>query len=91
MPSVVGLPNGRVFVGPPGHPGLATAGTGDVLAGTLVGLLARGMDAAEAAVCALHLGTAAAEHLGATRAAASLVAGDLLDALPFVLRTRFHA
>lgn len=89
MPSVVGLPDGRVFVGPPGHSGLATAGTGDVLAGTVVGLLAQGMDAAEAAVCALHLGTAAAEHLGTTHAAASLVAGDLLDALPLVLRARF--
>jgi NAD(P)H-hydrate epimerase len=91
MPSVVGTPDGRVFVGPPGHPGLATAGTGDVLAGTLVGLLAQGVDAAEAAVCALHLGTAAAEHLGATRAAAALVATDLIGALPSVLRTRFDA
>jgi len=91
MPSVVGLPDGRVFVGPPGHPGLATAGTGDVLAGMVVGLLARGMDAAEAAVCALHLGTAAAEHLSATRAAASLVATDLLDAVPHVLHARYGA
>src|SRR5690606_27136863 len=91
MPSVVGLPDGRAFVGPPGHPGLATAGTGDVLAGTLVGLLAQRMDAAEAAVCALHLGTAAAEHLGATRAAAGLVATDLIDALPHVLHARYGA
>ncbi|MDX1419967.1 MAG: NAD(P)H-hydrate dehydratase [Rubricoccaceae bacterium] len=89
MPTVVGLPDGRVFVGPPGQPGLATAGTGDVLAGTLVGLLARGMDAAEAAVCALHLGAAAAEHLGSTHAAAALVAGDLVQALPRVLRARY--
>jgi NAD(P)H-hydrate epimerase len=91
MPSVVGLPDGRVFVGPPGHPGLATAGTGDVLAGTVVGLLAQGMDAAEGAVAALHLGTAAAERLSSARAAAGLVASDLVEALPFVLRERFGA
>jgi NAD(P)H-hydrate epimerase len=91
MPSVVGTPEGRVFVGPPGHPALATAGTGDVLAGTIVGFLAQGMDAVEAAVCALHVGTAAAEHLAATRAASSVVATDLLDALPQVLRARFDA
>jgi NAD(P)H-hydrate epimerase len=89
MPSVVGLPDGRVFVGPSGHPALATAGTGDVLAGTIVGLLAQGMEAGEAAVAALHLGTAAAEHLAAARAPASLVATDLLDALPHVLLARF--
>jgi len=89
MPSVVGAPDGRVFVGPPGQPALATAGTGDVLAGTIAGLLAQGMDAAEAAVAALHLGSAAAERLTATRAASSVVASDLLDAMPLVLHDRF--
>jgi hydroxyethylthiazole kinase-like uncharacterized protein yjeF len=89
MPSVVGVPDGRVFVGPPPQPALATAGTGDVLAGTIAGLLAQGMAPAAAAVAALHLGTAAAERFAATRGAASLVAGDLLDEMPAVLRERF--
>lgn len=89
MPSVVGVPDGRTFVGPPGHPALATAGTGDVLAGTVTGLLAQGLAPADAAVCALHLGTAAAERWAETRAASSLVASDLLDLMPVAARARF--
>lgn len=89
MPSVVGVPYGRVFVGPPGQPALATAGTGDVLAGTLVGLLAQGLDAPEAAVCALHLGSASAALWSRDHGSAGLVASDLLDAMPRATRERF--
>lgn len=87
MPSVVGTPDGRVFVGPPGNPALATAGTGDVLAGVLVGLLAQGLGPAEAAVCALHLGAAAADLWTREHGAAGLVASDLLGRLPRAAQT----
>jgi len=88
MPSVVGAPDGRTFVGPAPAPALATAGSGDVLAGTIAGLLARGMEPAEAAVAALHIGTAAAERFGQTRGP-GMVASDLLDHIPDVLADRF--
>lgn len=82
MPSVVGVPDGRVFVGPAGRPALATAGTGDVLAGTTVGLLAQGLDPAKAAVCALGLGAVAADLWSQRHGAAGLVASDLVRLLP---------
>lgn len=82
MPSVVGTPGGRVFVGPPGQPALATAGTGDVLAGTVVGLMAQGLGAAEATACALHLGSEAARTWAEAHGAAGLIASDLADRLP---------
>ncbi len=88
MPSIVGAPDGRVFIGPAPALALATAGTGDVLAGTIAGLLSRGMDPVEAAVSALHIGTAAAERFEATRGP-GMMAGDLLDEMPFVMRERF--
>jgi NAD(P)H-hydrate repair Nnr-like enzyme with NAD(P)H-hydrate dehydratase domain len=88
MPSVVGAPDGRVFIGPPAAPALATAGTGDVLAGTIAALLARGMEPAEAAVSALHIGTAAAERFEAARGP-GLVASDLLHEMPSVISERF--
>lgn len=89
MPSVVGTPEGDVFVGPPGEPGLATAGTGDVLAGLAGGLLAQGLPATEAALCALHLGgAAAARYRAATtddgRRRETMRASDLLHQLPFL-------
>ena len=82
MPSVLAAPDGRARVGPPGHPALATAGTGDVLAGLTVGLIAQGVDAFDAATCALHLGWAAAHAWSATRAPSTLGATDLLDLIP---------
>jgi NAD(P)H-hydrate epimerase len=88
MPSLVGSPDGRVFIGPPPASSLATAGTGDVLAGTIAGLLARGMEPLDAAVSALHIGTAAAERFERTRGP-GLLAGDLLDEMPATLRERF--
>lgn len=89
MPSVVGAPDGRVFIGPPGNPALATAGTGDVLAGSIAGLLAQGLEPEDAAVCALHVGTAAAERYAATHGVSSMMASDLLSTIPLVLHERF--
>ncbi|MEM7788534.1 MAG: NAD(P)H-hydrate dehydratase [Bacteroidota bacterium] len=87
MPSMVGLPDGRVMVGPPGEPALATAGTGDVLAGTIAGLLAQGVPAPEAAACALHLGAAAARLWAEAHGPSGLVASDLVDLLPRAARS----
>lgn len=82
MPSVVGCPDGRVVVGPPGEPLLATAGSGDTLAGSVAGLLAQGLAPCEAAVCALHLGAAAARLWSAEHGDAGLIASDLVALLP---------
>ncbi len=86
MPSVVGTPDGRVIVGPPGVPALATAGTGDVLAGTVAGLLAQGLAPDVAAVCGLWLGAEAARQWGEAHGPAGLIASDLTDRLPAAAR-----
>ncbi len=85
--TLVAAPDGRVAVSPGGAPGLATAGTGDVLAGVCGALLAAGMDPFAAAVAAvrLHLraGQLAAEAVGSPRA---VVAGDVVAQLGFAGR-----
>jgi NAD(P)H-hydrate epimerase len=81
-PSIVAAPDGRTHVGSTGTPALATAGTGDVLAGQCVGLLAQGLDPLEAAAAALHLGGAAARRYVDTRDARTLTAPDLIEELP---------
>jgi ADP-dependent NAD(P)H-hydrate dehydratase / NAD(P)H-hydrate epimerase len=85
MPSVVGTPEGRAYVSAPASPALATAGTGDVLAGMIAGLLAQGVPPAAAALCALHVGGRAAERYARRRGVASLLASDLLREVPYVL------
>ncbi|MBZ5562599.1 MAG: NAD(P)H-hydrate dehydratase [Acidobacteriia bacterium] len=82
--TLTAAPDGQVWVNPTGNPGMATGGTGDVLTGLLAGLLAQhpGRPVPEVAASAVYLhglaGDLAAEGFGQ----ASMIAGDLLDAVP---------
>jgi NAD(P)H-hydrate epimerase len=84
--TVIAAPDGRVTVIPVASPALARAGTGDVLAGLIVGLRAQGLEAFEAAVAGAWIhaqaGLYAADALGTT---ASVLAGDVLDSISDVL------
>ncbi len=72
---------GAAAVSPFANPALATAGTGDVLAGAIAGLLAQGLGPVEAASLGVYLHGAAAE-VAAPGGRAGLLASDLLPALP---------
>ncbi len=84
--TVVAAPDGRVALSPFANPALASAGTGDVLAGAIAGMLAQGLPPFEAAVCGVYLHAAAAERLRPDMGDAGLVAGDLLPGLPRAIR-----
>jgi hydroxyethylthiazole kinase-like uncharacterized protein yjeF len=83
--SVIAAPDGRTAISPFANPGLATAGTGDVLAGSIVGFLAQGLEPYEAAVAGVYVHGAAGELATATLGSAGTVASDLLPLLPRVL------
>lgn len=68
-----------------GHSGLATSGSGDVLAGAVGGLLARGAEAAQAACWAKYLHSSAGERLAARVGSLGFLAREILDELPRVL------
>jgi NAD(P)H-hydrate epimerase len=82
--TIVTEPQGKTRINWQSNPLLATAGTGDVLAGMIAGLLAQGMQPFDAASTAVYLHTAAADlatramHLGRT----GLLASDLLSQIP---------
>jgi len=68
-----------------GHSGLATSGSGDVLAGAVGGLLARGAEPAQAACWAKYLHPAAGERLAARIGRLGFLAREVLGELPLVL------
>lgn len=80
--TVIAHPGAPTVVNPTGTPLLATAGSGDVLSGVAGALLAAGLPAQEAAMCAAYLHGRAAEL---ARDGAPISASDLLDALPLAI------
>ncbi len=80
--SVVAAPDGRVSVSPPAPSWLASAGTGDVLAGVALGQLAAGGDPFDAACAAVWLHAEAGR-----RAGPSLIGDDLIAHLPAAMAT----
>jgi NAD(P)H-hydrate epimerase len=84
--SIAAAADGRARVNPYANPALASAGTGDVLAGAIAGFMAQGLDPFEAACCGAYLHAAAAEGLRSELGDAGLLAGDLLPELPRTLR-----
>lgn len=60
--TIISSPDGSTFINQTGNPGLAKAGSGDVLTGILASLISQGMPPFEAAVCAVYLHGAAADR-----------------------------
>ncbi|MBC7236707.1 MAG: NAD(P)H-hydrate dehydratase [Chloroflexi bacterium] len=85
--TVVASSEGQVRVIPFATPALSTAGTGDVLAGAVVGLMTQGLSGFDAAVCAAYLHGLAGELLSEEIGRAGTLAGDLLPLLPEAIRT----
>lgn len=77
--SLIGLKCGEVFINPTGNDGMATAGSGDVLAGMIAGLLAQGLDSEQAAVLATFLHGRAGDLASEEITNFSVKAGNISD------------
>lgn len=90
--TVVAAPDlaGRAVVMPFSNPAMATAGTGDVLAGSIVGLLAQGLSPFDAAVGGAYLHGAAGEQWRTMHGDAGMLASDLPPILPDVIHALSH-
>ncbi|AOQ25151.1 Bifunctional NAD(P)H-hydrate repair enzyme Nnr [Moorella thermoacetica] len=84
--TVIAWPDGQVYINPTGNPGMATAGSGDVLTGIIAGLAGQRLKPGVAAALGAYLHGAAGDEAARQRGQRAMMAGDLLDFLPYVLR-----
>lgn len=84
--TVVATPEGKVYININGNSGMSTAGTGDVLTGIITGMVGQGLSALEAAIVGVFIhgmtGDSVAQRLGEH----GLLAGDLVESLPYTLK-----
>ncbi len=84
--TVIAAPDGRIAVSPFANAGLASAGTGDVLAGVVAGLTAQGLTLFDAACLGVYLHGLTGEMVKDNLGDAGMLASDLLPALPLTIK-----
>ena len=85
--TVVADERGVQYINESGNAGMATAGSGDVLAGMIGGLLAQGLSAVDAAICGVYLHGTVGDRVAARLSQRSLIASDLIEELPSLFLT----
>jgi len=85
--TVVAAPDGRVYINSTGNPGMATAGTGDVLAGMIASFLAQGHTAAQAACLGVYLHGLSGDLAVKDKGEASMITRDLVEKIPSAIQT----
>jgi hydroxyethylthiazole kinase-like uncharacterized protein yjeF len=84
--TVVATPDGQAKISAIANPGLASAGTGDVLSGVIAGLRAQGLTPYDAAALGVYLHAEAGEMVKARLGDAGMIASDLLPELPLIIK-----
>ena len=82
--TVIVTPGGEYAICPMGNPGMATAGSGDVLTGIIAALLAQGLNCLDAAIGGVVAHAAAGDLAAQIFGEKSVIAGDIIDQLPGV-------
>jgi NAD(P)H-hydrate epimerase len=87
VPTVTATPSGEVFLNTTGNPGMAKAGTGDVLTGMISSLLAQGLDPRNASAAGVYMHGHIGDIMAQKRGTHSLIASDMINAIPSVFRS----
>jgi len=85
--TIIACPDGHVFINTTGNPGMATAGSGDVLTGAIASLIGQGIEIKNALKTAVYLHGAAGDLGVQTIGENSLKAGDLVNCIPYAIKS----
>ncbi|HZV13245.1 MAG TPA: NAD(P)H-hydrate dehydratase [Candidatus Kapabacteria bacterium] len=81
-PTVIAIPDGTVYINATGNPGMATAGSGDVLAGMIGALLAQNVVAVDAALCGVYMHGLAGDNAAEKYTRHAMIATDIIASIP---------
>ncbi|MEX1013137.1 MAG: NAD(P)H-hydrate dehydratase [Waddliaceae bacterium] len=88
-PTFLLFPNeSNQYINPHGDPGMATAGTGDVLSGMIAAFLAEGLSLREAAFLGVYLHSLAGEEAAKKKTSTCMIASDIIEALPLIFQSQ---
>jgi ADP-dependent NAD(P)H-hydrate dehydratase / NAD(P)H-hydrate epimerase len=82
VPTVIATPYGKAFLNPGGNPGMAKAGTGDVLTGMISGFLGQTRDPLHACILGVYLHSLSGDIAASEKGPHSLLATDIIDKIP---------
>jgi len=85
-PTVIALPDGKIFLNSTGNAGMATGGSGDVLTGTIAALLGQGLSVGDAAICGVYIHGLAGD-IAAKNGVIGMMASDIIACLPRALQS----
>lgn len=86
-PTLTAIPSGDAFINSTGNPGMATAGTGDVLTGMISAFLAQGLSPKDASLLGVYMHGLAGDVAAAEKGEHSLIASDIIKAIPSAFRS----
>lgn len=84
--TIVAASDKKIYVNPTGNPGMATAGSGDVLTGVIAALLGQGLGAFEAAKTGVYLHGLAGDLAAKEKTQAGMIASDIIDKIPEAIK-----
>ena len=85
-PSLIGTPEGNLYLNSTGNPGMATGGSGDVLTGVIAGLAAQNIPLVQATIAGAYIHGYSGDIFSENEAQTNLIAGDLIRNLPEILK-----
>ncbi|MGB9715647.1 MAG: NAD(P)H-hydrate dehydratase [Thermodesulfovibrionales bacterium] len=90
VPTVIAEPNGRLYINSTGNPGMASAGTGDVLTGIISGFLSQRLSPIHASILGVYMHGLAGDIAASEKGEHSLIAADIIEKIPFAFESLSH-